>query len=303
MKLPNFYEFEPLNSIKAKMGIPRDVYGNLKILVAAGRLTELELKKLTSPEGLDISDNDLTLLDDGTLAYKDSRVILYIRDSEVYGNNEPQLPKYHLANCTTLRNMRQNNRIDRYQVSASTDGLFHINIMKSGVVKEEKKEQKLHVCQNCLDLLNFDGFKKKWQRNQRISFVESFKIKNFFEKYPKSLHGYIPKYNSDNAPLNKYPYDFKEISQEIKAASRWRCQCCDIDLSSSIDKKWLHVHHINGLKHDNSKKNLRALCIYCHANQPYHSRHMKNSNYDNFLREKNSFLSNHQCFPPNSNSR
>ena len=94
MNLTNFFEFEPLNTIKAKMGIPRNVYGNMTVNIDAGRLTELELEKITSANGLEISEDDLTILPDKTLAYKNSRVILYIRDVTVYGNQEIS-PKFH----------------------------------------------------------------------------------------------------------------------------------------------------------------------------------------------------------------
>ena len=54
MKLPDFYIFEPLNVVKKKMGVARDVHGDLQVKVEAGRLTELELEKLTSTRGLDV---------------------------------------------------------------------------------------------------------------------------------------------------------------------------------------------------------------------------------------------------------
>ena len=86
MKLPNFYDFEPLNSLKERMGLAREDLGALDVHVGASRLTAAELERLTSQDGLDISSDQLRILDDGTLAYKDSRVLLYIRDVSVMGN-------------------------------------------------------------------------------------------------------------------------------------------------------------------------------------------------------------------------
>lgn len=272
MKLPNFYEYAPLNSVKAKMGIPPNVYGSLTVLVDVGRLSELELEKLTSPNGLDISADELTILHDGTLSYKNSRIILYIRDVHDYGNRgEP--PKFHLANCKTLQHMREQKRFERYVVSTRTDGRFSLNVISGRVSKTELYD--LSVCQNCLNFLRFNDFELNWQKGRRLEFVKAFKINNFFDRYPRSLHQQIPKYDSDNAPLDTYSDDFETISREVKNDSGWRCQRCDVDLSAQDRKQWLHTHHINGLKHDNRRENLEALCIACHAKEPNHG-HLKN---------------------------
>lgn len=277
MKLTNFYEFEPLNLVKAKMGIPRSVYGDLTVKIDAGRLTELELEKLASADGIEVSVEDITFLSDGTLAYKNSRVILYIRDVTVYKNQEIQ-PRFHLANCATLKKMREDNRFDRYVVSTNTNGRFKINVIDTGTVKTDTYD--LSVCQNCLNSLVFDGFEMKFPRQERLDFVKLFKVDHFFEKYPRSLQPTNPKYNSDNAPLNQYADNFNAISLKVRNDAGWRCQECGVDLSALANRKKLHVHHKNGLKHDNSKENLIALCIDCHAKMPNHG-HMKN-NLKNF---------------------
>ena len=92
MKLPDFYHFEPLNSLKERMGLGRADLGTLEVHIEVGRLTAAELERLTSQDGLDISPDDLRILDDGTLAYKDSKVLLYIRDVSVMGDREPEPP-------------------------------------------------------------------------------------------------------------------------------------------------------------------------------------------------------------------
>jgi hypothetical protein len=39
MKLVDFFKFEPLNTLKNRMGIPTDVYGSIAFEVEPGRLT------------------------------------------------------------------------------------------------------------------------------------------------------------------------------------------------------------------------------------------------------------------------
>ena len=46
MKLPDFRLYEPLNILKERMGIPRDEYGSITVVVAAGGLTVEQLKAL-----------------------------------------------------------------------------------------------------------------------------------------------------------------------------------------------------------------------------------------------------------------
>jgi hypothetical protein len=280
MKLTDFYGFKPLNDLKEKMGVARDSFGNLTVLIDAGRLTELELEKLTSRDGLEISIDELRILDDGTLAYKNSRVLLYIRDVAVYGGRQSE-PRYHLSNCVTLIEMRERKRFSsRYVVSTRMDGQFNLNIIDGDVARSELKN--LSVCQNCLGQLGFNGFLQNWTRPQRASAVRAFTLEEFFTQYPRSLHTENPTYNSDNAPLNNYSDDFGQVSIKAKNDANWMCQKCRIGLSS--DKKYLHTHHRDGAKFDNRRGNLQVLCFACHADEPGHQHMKSHPDYSAFQR-------------------
>ncbi|HUC52350.1 MAG TPA: hypothetical protein VMA30_23405, partial [Xanthobacteraceae bacterium] len=124
-----------------------------------------------------------------------------------------------------------------------------------------------------------NGFARHWGKSQRSIAVRAFTLENFFTQYPRSLHTSNPKYNSDNAPLNNYSDDFGEISIRAKREAKWKCQKCEIDLSAH--RKFLHTHHKDGAKFDNSRANLKVLCYGCHADEPNHQ-HMKNSLYREF---------------------
>jgi hypothetical protein len=273
MKLPNFYVFDPLNRLKEKMGIALETVGSLDVLIDAARLTAFELEKLASQDGLDISLDDLKVLFDGTLAYKDSRVLLYIRDVAIYGEHEPE-PRYHLSNCATLQQMREKKRFNsRYVVATNIDGTFNLNLIDG--TRTRTKLTKLSVCQNCLGLLEFDGFRMNWRRPQRVIAVKSFTLERFFVQFPRSLHIATPTYNADNAPLNIYTPDFSTISASARAAVGYECQQCKINLSAKPLRKYLHVHHIDGSKSNNSSDNLKVVCFGCHSEEPAHH-HMKN---------------------------
>jgi hypothetical protein len=283
MKLPDFFEFEPLNRLRGRMGIARDVYGSFSTSVDPGRLTRDELDLLTSGEGIDVRFEELTVLSDGTLAYKDSRVLLYIRDVHVYGDRDRE-PRYHLSNCKTLQEMNAKRKFDRYVIATEVKGIFKLNIISNGNKRSERR--KLPVCQNCLSSLRFDGFDlQKMARTTRQRIVNDFTPDRFFDLYPRSLHVKKPSYDAITAPVNVYTEDWPEVSNRVRSERGWKCEKCHRLLNGRL-QKYLHVHHENGQRWDNRRTNLRVLCIGCHAEEPDHH-HLKNDpNYAHYMRER-----------------
>lgn len=272
MKLPDFFKMEILNDLKQSMGLPRNAVGNFTGWVSPETLSPEQVRRLTSSDGLEVTLADLKILDDGTICYKDSRVLLYIRDVPMYGGRETE-PRFHISNCVKLIQMREEGRFDkRYVISARTDGKFVLNLIRRDY--SERKLRSLQVCQLCLDRLNYHGFERAWKRSERLKAVHAFDLEDFFVIYPRSLHNNTPNYHSDDAPVNLYSANFAELSNKIRRAAGWRCEVCSIDLSSVEVRKYLHVHHRNYAKFDNRPENLQALCIDCHAKVAGHQ-HMK----------------------------
>jgi hypothetical protein len=282
MKLPDFKLTMSLNTLKDKMGIPRNVYGDLHIEISPESLTRTELTELGSRSGHVVEFDEIVLLPDGTLSYKGQRVVVYIRDREDYFGNYAD-PRFHLANCRTLIQMRRDNRFGKYVARNNTSHLFEMNIIHNGKARAVTKS--LDVCQNCLDYLAFKNFSISQAPQTRGIAVSSFSLMEFFTKYPKTFHWSIPKHSAQTAPVNTYPPGFAETSANIREKAGWRCQnwSCGVDLSLPAHRKYLHAHHVNGEKYDESEENLQALCIYCHADMPRHH-HLRNSqDYSEFL--------------------
>lgn len=263
------------------MGIADDHYGSFAANVDPGRLTLDELNQLTG-DGIDVCFNELTILDDGTLGYKGNRVLLYIRDVHVYGDQETE-PRYHLFNCKTLINMSQSGRFERYVISTKSDGEFRINLLKNNR-PVSPEHRRLRVCQNCLDGLSLNGFSLQMRKSEKARIVAEFTPDDFFKVYPRSLHAAKPKYDSDTAPVNDYPSDFPQVSERLRKEKGWQCEKCRRILSAAHLRQYLHVHHVNGNRSDNSRQNLKILCLACHADEPQHSHMRKMPAYAEFAR-------------------
>lgn len=284
MKLPNFLQWPELNALREQMGAHR--LGTFRLVPDPNRLTEAELKQLVQG-GIDVSVDEVRVLPDGTLAYKDSRVLVYIRDVTIYKRARSarvyELPRFHLANCDTLQQMRLDNRYERYVVATPQNGLFAINFIQNGRAIRSSAER-LRVCQNCLHMLAFDGFQRNMPKAVREERVAQFKLEGFFEKYPRALIFRTPTHRADSGPLNVYPTDFDERSTRTREERGWCCQRCGFIAGDPALRRYLHVHHVNGLKYDNRPENLLVLCLGCHADEPHHS-HMKSlPEYEAFIR-------------------
>lgn len=233
MKLPDFTKDAGLNALRQLMGAS---LGQLKRAENRGILTTDEIDALTK-QGIDVSLEDTHVLPDGTLAYKNSRVILYIRDIAHYRDSAHiNLPRFHVANCKTLEEMRANNRFDRYVVATREDGLFALNLIPrngpSGIT--QKIAERLPVCQNCLGKLRWDGFRHDMGRPARRNLVEQFSIARFFAVYGKTLINKSPGHNANTAPLNAYPPDFSALSDRIKAERGYTCDTCGMIVSRLV---------------------------------------------------------------------
>ena len=265
MKLPNFLVVDEFIRLKNAMGIPRNRLGNVRAVnVKRVGATREEIRQLAK-EGLEVDKQDVTLLPDGTLSYKDRRVLLYIRDISQYGGNYSD-PRFHFADCVTLRNMRENLRFGRFVIASRDDGLFQLHYINSG----RQIEKRLDVCQNCLDRLKYNGFQLAMPSNIRLAAVQGFSIADFFSVYPKILHYSMPSYTDRTAPTNDYSPDFSIISRAYRQKVNWVCETCGIPLSKDLMQRYLHVHHINGLKNESGDGNLKAVCVHCHALEPSH---------------------------------
>lgn len=243
-------------------------------------------------KGFELSLNDIEF-SNGLASYAGRQVLLYIRDHGVKifeAIEQPQLHgrKFHIADCSTLKDMKQRKRFDRYVVTNDLSGIFTISGIDPDTRKDVSDKVRLNVCKNCLKYLNYQGYQQVVAR-QRNKIFDEFKISDFFDTY-SSFFTHMPS-GVANVGSVSYTSDWGSVSANYRAKQKYCCEECGVNLESA--KNLLHVHHKNGVKNDNSLNNLIVLCLDCHKKQPGHD-HMFMSYGDakqiNELRGKQNIL-------------
>ena len=268
MELINFKYSDELNLLRKKM---QAEFNNWDSSVQWDSLDSINLlKKLNSITGLDVKFCDITINEDGSFSYLGQRVLVYIRDQYSHFSEY----KYHISNCSTIRNSQKSNRYDRYVASTRNDNRFEVNIINnvSNTIIEKGIIKELKVCKNCLNNLNYNNYHNS-NYEQRNEIYQNFSLKEYFKKENSTFIN-KPKFTDKTAQANIYSKNFRDISSKLRKKKNWICEECKRDFSKN--KSELHVHHINGIKSDNSPNNLKVLCSECHSNQPGHE-HMKYS--------------------------
>lgn len=207
----------------------------------------------------------------GLAAIGNVQITLHIYQPFVSFDDLTQLPatnpKFHVADCRTLEQMREKGRFNRYVSTAETEGYFRVEPWDH-ITKTRKNEidANLAPCQNCLSFLNYDGFDNKL-RAEKTELVNNFDITKFLKNY-EPIFRCLPLYNADNFPEGNYTQDWARISEEHRERGNWTCISCNVDLSKH--RQLLHVHHSDGNRGNNRPSNLKVLCCGCHKDEPFH---------------------------------
>ncbi len=222
-------------------------------------------------EGLEVEFSDIEF-ETGLASYQGRQILLYIKDhsynNKIYGvlDDGSKGNKFHVADCEILERMRQKGRFDRYVVTNKLDGLFAVSGTDNRTNELIEGETKLNVCQYCLESINYQKFASVKKGGLRRNFVQGFHLADFFDTY-SSFFKFMPTGVANNQ-TSHYSKDWGNVSKKIREKFNYQCQQCGLDLSQY--KRLLHVHHINGVKSDNSTSNLTPLCCDCHRKQPDH---------------------------------
>lgn len=218
-------------------------------------------------KGVSSSLTDIDVSNGGLLSKNGQQVVVYIKDhtfnTDVLRDSKDGR-RVHLCDCKTLQKMKREGRYERY-VSTIRTGEFLIDVADP---KPRETESHLHVCINCIKKLNIEHEGRELHR-----VTSEFDFLDFFERF--STFFAIPaRYTDFAAPSSGYSNDWYRRSYEIRERCGWNCSDCRVFLGDRQHRKYLHVHHHDGVKRNEAARNLVALCVLCHSRQPSHQ-HMK----------------------------
>lgn len=283
MKLPDFSVNSDLDRLR------QDMNASLAHWHAGWDKKHINIDDILVTSGIDIPPDRIEIAKDATLEYEGRKVVVYIRDQFCPSDSSrEELSKFHVADCRTLQAMRLSNRYERYVVTTRRDGLFLVNFPDSNWIynKNESVERELYVCKNCLSRLNYNNYRRYERRGyhdqRRNEIRNSFSLETFFNRYGSQIT-IEPTHTDLSAPRNEYAENWNDVSQRYKAKTGWKCEKCRDFLDSPSLRKYLHVHHKNGLKNDNREVNLLSLCLRCHAEMPQHQYMKSRRDYKEYM--------------------
>ena len=98
----------------------------------------------------------------------------------------------------------------------------------------------------------------------------------YFSKRPPGIPESVPQ------PFDYQAGWWKKYSTWYREQRNWTCEVCQISLNDN--RYYLHTHHIWGTQYNNPK-DLMALCIACHSEQPggHHGQLKASQAYHDFM--------------------
>lgn len=86
---------------------------------------------------------------------------------------------------------------------------------------------------------------------------------------------------------NGYILNWQQVSYCYRDTRNFTCEKCNFKASSEAEKKYLHTHHMDMNKKNNTRANLQCLCVECHSNVDDH--HKKKFEFEG-LKQLSEFL-------------
>ena len=178
----------------------------------------------------------------------------YIHTIRTTSYDVEDLPKWHMTMCSTLQQRVESGSLyDRYALKESSilDDHFSLTLF-SGNSRPVKRT--LRACMLCMKKVNQTlGGRYRDARHYKFSeYVHEFTVKS------RTIGMDYNRFKTNPKP-NVYNDDFRAKANEFKK-DKFNCTRCN----DRFITKFLEVHHINRLKHDDRPENWELLCVSCH---------------------------------------
>lgn len=241
------YDFPLIKAALKRRGIDVEYTGGYKIVRPADVIFEkghgnIEFENDQGEQGIFIKDNSGHY----------HQVFMYKRDYHLskYGS-----PKYHICQCDIIQQFMDSGGFRDHYRYANTDEVV-VQDMDNGYQEETVSD--LGLCGYCAGLLN-----ERYRRNMPLE-----EFVNILREAGEA----DPDNEAKEVDMFGYVRDWQKISEAKRELENYTCECCGFKAKTIFDRRFIHVHHIDGNKLNNRQENLKCLCIRCHANVDDHHR-------------------------------
>lgn len=165
----------------------------------------------------------------------------YMFIKEYHVTRYSDFPRFHVIKCETIQKFMQLGIFNQRYIWSNSATNDVVDIDTDTV----HPDLNLRLCRNC---------------NRQIN--DSYYSTDTFHELLKGDAVVGEKIEVD---IFGYDRNWLQISKAYRKKVNFTCEECGIKITNNFDRRFLHVHHINGDKLNNHESNLKCLCILCHS--------------------------------------
>jgi hypothetical protein len=147
-------------------------------------------------------------------------------------------PVLHIYNCDTTDDISR-----RMKVTTTSQNTFFSRDRNKNI------KANLEICKKCT-------------RNLRKKFDLRLGL-NTFSNFVLALEETDKRQLITNS--DGYIINWKQVSYCYRDTKNFICEKCGYKAKEINEQKFLHTHHIDGIKTNNKRNNLQCLCVKCHS--------------------------------------